>query len=80
MSLLREDRTNVFTLHAEIEGMGKRPLFRALLAACYDAGVEFIRLDDLARELLNHRANLPTCDQVTAEIDGRSGKVATQVV
>ena len=80
MSLLREDRTNVFTLHAEIEGMGKRPLFRALLAACYEAGVQFIRLDDLARELLNNRANIPTCDQVPAEIDGRSGNVATQTV
>jgi peptidoglycan/xylan/chitin deacetylase (PgdA/CDA1 family) len=80
MSLLREDRPNVFTLHAEIEGMGKRSLFRALLAACYNAGVEFIRLDDLARELLNNRANLPTCDQVPAEIDGRSGTVATQLV
>jgi len=80
MSLLREDRTNIFTLHAEIEGMGKRPLFRALLAACYDAGVQFIRLDDLARELLNNRANIPICDQVPAEIDGRSGNVATQVV
>jgi len=78
MSLLREDRTNVFTLHAEIEGMGKRSLFRALLAACYNAGVEFIRLDDLARELLNHRDTIPTCDQVPAEIDGRSGNVATQ--
>ena len=78
MSLLREDRTNVFTLHAEIEGMGKRSLFRALLAACHNAGIEFIRLDDLARELLNHRDTIPTCDQVPAEIDGRSGNVATQ--
>jgi peptidoglycan/xylan/chitin deacetylase (PgdA/CDA1 family) len=80
MSLLREDRPNVFTLHAEIEGMGKRSLFRALLAACYDAGVQFIRLDDLARELLANRDQIPICDQVDAEIDGRSGKVATQVV
>jgi len=79
MSLLREDRPNVFTLHAEIEGMSKRPLFRALLAACYNAGVEFIRLDDLARELLRNRDAIPTCDQVPAEIDGRSGNVATQI-
>jgi peptidoglycan/xylan/chitin deacetylase (PgdA/CDA1 family) len=79
MSLLREDRTNVFTLHAEIEGMGKRTLFRALLAACREAGVQFIRLDDLARELLADRTNIPIQDQVPAEIDGRSGTVATQV-
>ncbi|HTB80057.1 MAG TPA: 4-deoxy-4-formamido-L-arabinose-phosphoundecaprenol deformylase [Opitutaceae bacterium] len=78
LSLLRADGPNVFTLHAEVEGMGKRALFRELLAACKNAGVEFIRLDDLARELLANRAAIPVCDQVLAEIDGRSGLVATQ--
>jgi undecaprenyl phosphate-alpha-L-ara4FN deformylase len=78
LSLLRADQPNVFTLHAEIEGMGRRPLFRALLTACKNAGVEFIRLDDLARELLANRAAIPVRDQVLAEIDGRSGVVATQ--
>src|SRR5271154_2251008 len=33
LSLLRSDRLNVFTLHAEIEGMGRRSLFREFLAA-----------------------------------------------
>jgi peptidoglycan/xylan/chitin deacetylase (PgdA/CDA1 family) len=78
LSLLREDRPNVFTIHAEIEGMGHRPLFRALLAACRERGVQFIRLDELARELLSKPAAIPVCDQVMAEIDGRSGLVATQ--
>jgi len=55
LSLLREDRVNVFTLHAEIEGTGRRALFRALLAACRERGVEFIRLDDYAKELLANR-------------------------
>lgn len=79
LSLLREDRPNVFTLHAEIEGMGHRALFRRLLAACREHGVQFIRLDDLARELLANREAIPVCDQQMAEIDGRSGVVATQV-
>jgi len=78
LSLLRSDRPNVFTLHAEIEGMGCRLLFRQLLTACRGAGVEFIRLDELARELLANKASIPVCDQVLAEIDGRSGLVATQ--
>ena len=78
LSLLREDRPNVFTLHAEIEGMGRRGLFRELLAACAARGVEFIRLDDLARELLAKRASIPVREQVQAEIDGRSGLVAAQ--
>ena len=78
MALLREDRANVFTLHAEIEGMGKRALFRDLLRACVAHGVRFIRMDDLARELLANRATIPVRDQVLAEIDGRSGLVAVQ--
>jgi len=76
---LRPDRVNVFTLHAEIEGMGRRALFRALLDAWRKRGVEFVRLDELAAELLARRATIPVCDQVMAPIDGRSGVVATQV-
>ena len=78
LSLLREDRPNVFTLHAEIEGMGKRALYRALLRACTDRGVQFIRLDELARELLANHTVIPVCEQQYAEIDGRSGLLAVQ--
>jgi peptidoglycan/xylan/chitin deacetylase (PgdA/CDA1 family) len=78
LSLLRDDRPNVFTLHAEIEGMGRRDLFRALVRACLDRGVTFVRMDDLARELLADRAAIPVCEQQYAAIDGRSGLVATQ--
>jgi peptidoglycan/xylan/chitin deacetylase (PgdA/CDA1 family) len=78
VSLLAPDRPNVFTLHAEIEGMGKRALLGSFLGACREAGVEFIALEDLARELLERRQSIPVCDQVLAPIDGRSGLVATQ--
>ncbi len=77
--LLRADRPNVFTLHAEIEGMGRRELFRDLLRAWRRERVKFIRLDEFARELLAGRDAIPVCDQVLAGIDGRSGLVATQV-
>ena len=76
LSLLRSDRCNVFTLHAEVEGMGRRTLFRDLLAACRNAGVEFVRMDDLARELLAHRETIPVLEQAMGQIDGRSGFVA----
>jgi peptidoglycan/xylan/chitin deacetylase (PgdA/CDA1 family) len=79
LSLLKPDRVNVLTIHAEIEGMGKRSLFRALLAALRGAGVEFIRLDDLARDLLANPNSIPVCDQSMASIDGRSGLVAVQL-
>ena len=78
LSLMREDTVNVLTIHAEIEGMGKRALFRALLRACADRGVQFVRLDEVARALLADRAALPVRDQVLASVDGRSGLVATQ--
>ena len=78
-SLLRADGVNVFTLHAEIEGMGRRGLFRALLEAWGKRGVEFVRLDGLADALLARREAIPVYDQVMAPIDGRSGLVATQL-
>jgi peptidoglycan/xylan/chitin deacetylase (PgdA/CDA1 family) len=78
LSLLRPDRLNVFTLHAEIEGMGRRKIFRDFLARCRDQGVEFIRLDEEAKRLLARRESIPVCDQLLAPIDGRSGLVATQ--
>lgn len=78
VSLLREDRLNVFTLHAEIEGMGRRGLFRELMRAWTERGVEFVRLDDTARQLLTRRETIPVHDLVLAPIDGRSGTVATQ--
>jgi undecaprenyl phosphate-alpha-L-ara4FN deformylase len=78
LSLLRPDALNVFTLHAEIEGMGRRPLFRAFLEGCREAGVEFVRLDEAARAILSDRGSVPVCEQVMATIDGRSGLVASQ--
>jgi undecaprenyl phosphate-alpha-L-ara4FN deformylase len=78
LSLLRADRLNVFTLHAEIEGMGRRAIFREFLAACRKAGVEFARLEDEARSLLADRDSVPVCEQEMAPIEGRSGLVASQ--
>lgn len=78
LSLLEPDRVNVLTIHAEIEGLGRRALFGRLLAACRGAGVEFIRLDDHARALLANRAAIPERDQILGPIDGRSGVVAMQ--
>jgi peptidoglycan/xylan/chitin deacetylase (PgdA/CDA1 family) len=78
LALLDAGRPNVLTIHAEIEGMGKRALFRALLRTCAERDVQFIRLDELARALLADRAVLPVRDQILAPVDGRSGTVATQ--
>ncbi len=76
LGLLRADALNVLTIHAEIEGMARRHLFRKLVRACLGRGVAFVRLDACARELLANRAAIPVRDQVLAPIDGRSGLVA----
>jgi len=78
LSLLCPDRLNVFTLHAEVEGMGRRGIFRDFLGACRSAGVAFVRLDEEARSLLADRPSIAVCEQTMAAIDGRSGLVATQ--
>ena len=78
LSLLRADRLNVLTTHAELEGMGRRGLFRQLLAGCQERGVEFVRLDEQARAILAKRDAIPVRDQTMASIDGRSGLVATE--
>ena len=78
LGLLKSNRRNVLTIHAEIEGMMKLPLFRELLRVLSNAGVRFVRLDDLARETLAARHSIPTSQVVMAGIEGRSGMVATQ--
>lgn len=78
LSLLRADRLNVFTLHAEIEGLRHRPVFRELLLACRAHGVVFVPLENEARVCLARRESIPTCELRQAPVDGRSGLVATQ--
>ncbi len=78
MSLLRPDVLNVFTLHAELEGMGKRALFVEFLTAVKQAGVEVVSLEKAARALLDQRGEIRVCEMLQAEIDGRSGILAVQ--
>ena len=78
MSLLRPEALNVFTLHAEIEGMGRRALFQQLLTAVKAADVEVVSLEQAAHQLLAQRENIPVCGLEQAEIDGRSGLLAVQ--
>ncbi|WP_404420970.1 polysaccharide deacetylase family protein [Nibricoccus sp. IMCC34717] len=77
--LLSAEQPNVFTIHAELEGMAKRALFIDVLDAMTARSATFVRLDNLAREALAEPARIPVNDLVMAPIDGRSGLVATQV-
>lgn len=77
-SQLKTDALNVFTLHAEIEGMARRAIFREFLERCRSAKVEFVRLDEVARACLGHREMIPVCDLAQGQVDGRSGTLAVQ--
>ncbi len=78
LSLLKPGQLNVLTVHAEIEGMQKRELFRALLLRSRAAGVRFAVLRDVARSLLQDRASIAVCDLRAGEVAGRSGTLALQ--
>jgi undecaprenyl phosphate-alpha-L-ara4FN deformylase len=78
VSRLRSDCLNVFTLHAEIEGMGKRAVFRDFLTLCRQADVAFVRLEDEARACLARPESVPVRELVQGQVEGRSGRLATQ--
>ncbi|HEY4299369.1 MAG TPA: polysaccharide deacetylase family protein [Candidatus Didemnitutus sp.] len=78
LSLLRPDTLNVLTVHAEIEGMGRRKLFQEFLARLPGAGVTVVSLEHEARQLQANPSALPVCDVIQAPVDGRSGLLAVQ--
>ena len=78
LSLLKPGQLNVLTVHAEIEGMQKRELFRELLLRTRAAGVKFVVLRDVAQSLLQERDSIAVCDLRAGEVDGRSGTLALQ--
>jgi peptidoglycan/xylan/chitin deacetylase (PgdA/CDA1 family) len=78
LSLLRPDTVNVYTLHAEIEGMGRRALFVELLGALRREKIEVVSLEQTARDLLAPPATIPVGEMAQAEVDGRSGLLAVQ--
>ena len=78
ISLLRQNKLNVLTIHAELEGMRHLSLFRAFLDELKNHPVKVARLDDVARDLLQDPGSVPVCDLVLGTVDGRSGTLAVQ--
>jgi peptidoglycan/xylan/chitin deacetylase (PgdA/CDA1 family) len=77
-SLLRPDTPNVLTSHAELEGMKKIDIFRRFLKTVKERRIRTVRLDDLARDLLQSPASVPVCDLTSGTVEGRSGTLAIQ--
>jgi len=69
-------RPQVFTLHAELEGMALLPVFEALLQGWRAQGYELVATRSLAAQLTRNK--LPVHSVVMGEVPGRSGTLALQ--
>jgi undecaprenyl phosphate-alpha-L-ara4FN deformylase len=78
LSLLRSDRLNVLTIHAELEGMKRMALFRAFLEAIKSSRIQIMMLQDFVRDLKKNPTSIPVCDLISGTVDGRSGTLAVQ--
>jgi undecaprenyl phosphate-alpha-L-ara4FN deformylase len=68
--------SEVFTLHAELEGMKLLPVMQRLLEGWAAQGHEMVSLATLCATL--DRATLPACAVVSKSVLGRSGELACQ--
>jgi peptidoglycan/xylan/chitin deacetylase (PgdA/CDA1 family) len=78
LSLLKSSFPNVLTIHAELEGMRYLALFRQFLERSRSRDLRIVLLRDLAADLLNDPAAIPSCGLVPGMVDGRSGTLAVQ--
>lgn len=77
-SRLSEDGLNVFTIHAEIEGMSKLDWFSDFLGRARGENVQFVSLADEARRILAEPGKIEHAALIQGEVDGRSGTLAVQ--
>jgi peptidoglycan/xylan/chitin deacetylase (PgdA/CDA1 family) len=70
------DRSHVYTLHAELEGMKLTRIFEGLLAGWKAQGYELVAMRDLVAE--TPTTTLPLHSVVEAPLPGRSGTLASQ--
>jgi undecaprenyl phosphate-alpha-L-ara4FN deformylase len=68
---------SVLTLHPEVEGRSKAPLFERILDDWLEAGAAFPLLSDLAGQALSSRATVPFREVARVRLPGRGGTVAT---
>jgi peptidoglycan/xylan/chitin deacetylase (PgdA/CDA1 family) len=69
--------TEVHTIHVEVEGRSKLPLFARILDGWIASGVTFVSLDAIAREALGRTDQIPVRELTRTTLPGRGGSVAT---
>lgn len=75
---LTPEGLDVFTIHAEIEGMSMIDWFARFLDLARERGIAFVPLADEAAKLNAARDRIPCAKLEQGEVDGRSGTLAVQ--
>jgi len=80
LSLLNTQAPNIMTIHAELEGMKYLTWFTDFLKTlkAQHITMTFKTLEQIAKETLAHKENIPVNEFLQGEVDGRSGKLAVQ--
>lgn len=78
LSQLSEDKPNIFTMHAEIEGMAKLSWFKEFLTTAQQRGIQFVTMETIANNYLKLPEAIPVHEMIEDEIEGRSGTMAVQ--
>jgi peptidoglycan/xylan/chitin deacetylase (PgdA/CDA1 family) len=73
---MRKGALNVHTIHAETEGMGQLDAFSSLVDALKQRGAQFVRLGDIAANLVNRE--LPIYEVIRTSLPGRAGWISAQ--
>ncbi len=76
LSLLKPDKLNVLTIHAEVEGIIKLDMFKDFLEISRDRGISFVPLG----EILENSTNIESYQIKAREIAGREGWVSCQEI
>jgi undecaprenyl phosphate-alpha-L-ara4FN deformylase len=77
---LDQNRLNVWTLHAEVEGQKHFPLFEAFIKRLQAKDVEWVFLPDFAKMVLRDRKDIPAFSIEQGKLPGRAGHVSCQKV
>ncbi len=76
LNAIRPAQLNVYTVHAEVEGIARAPLFEQLLATARARGIEFVPLQQLLQSA--DTASLPRDHIQLRQLPGREGWVSWQ--
>jgi peptidoglycan/xylan/chitin deacetylase (PgdA/CDA1 family) len=80
LNQLSDETPNVFTTHAEIEGMKYLTWFKDFLLKAKSRSVKFIKVEEIAQQLLADKNKIPIREMLQGSVDGRSGTLAIQKI